>query len=1390
MTPPGDATGGYCFSGQVSFDGINQAVTGDECVTDEPPGEICLDPAELTPTCVYSEDASDQTFEVWNCGDPGTTLSYTISDDVGWLECDPNSGTSTGEQSTITVHYETAALACGEYTATITISDPYATNDPQTIEVTLTVTCQPAICLDPNELTPTCNYGEDALDETFEVWNCGDPGTTLSYTISDDVGWLVCDPNSGTSGGEHDTITVHYTTAGLDVGQHTATITVSDPNAINDPQGIAVTLTVQGDPAICLDPNELTPACNHGEDAPDQTFEVWNCGTPTTTLSYTISDDVGWLECDPNGGTSTGEHDTITVHYTTAGLDVGQHTATITVSDPNAINDPQGIAVTLTVQGDPAICLDPTELTPSCAWGEDASDQTFEVWNCGDPGTTLSYTISDDVGWLVCDPNSGTSTGEHDAITVHYTTAALDVGEHTATITVRDSAASNDPQTIAVTLTVQSDPAICFDPNELAPTCNYGADAPDQTFEVWDCGPPGTTLSYTITDDADWLECNPNSGTSTGEHDTITVHYTTAGLDVGQYAATIATWPDYPVDWVQVANNGPSNRRCHAMAYDSARGVAVLFGGTQWPPNEVYFDDTWEWDGTTWSEIAVSGPSLRNNHAMAYDSARGVTVLFGGWNNVDNYAYGDTWEWDGTTWTLVDAGDPDGIDAPSPRYVHAMAYDSDRGVLVLFGGRDEAGRLGDTWEWNGSAWTLAHAGDPAGIDAPSPRDSHGMAYDDDRGVLVLYGGSGVESGYRSDTWEWDGSDWTLVATGGPGPRRGHVMAYSANRTVLFGGYDGSSQRDDTWEWDGETWTEVDVAGPSARDYAAMVYDSQRSRMVLFGGYYYDGSHHNYRDTWELGAEPQTIAVTLTVQGDPAICLDPNELTPTCIYGADALDQTFEVWDCGDPGTTLSYTISDDVGWLECDPNSGASTGEHDTITVHYTTAGLDVGQYAATIASWPDYPVDWVQVASNGPSNRRCHAMAYDSARDVAVLFGGTQWPPSHVYFADTWEWNGTTWSEIAVSGPALRNNHAMAYDSGRGVTVLFGGWNNVENYAYGDTWEWDGTTWTLVDAGDPNGVDAPSPRYVHAMAYDSDRGVVVLFGGRDEMGRLGDTWEWDGSAWTLAHAGDPAGVNAPSPRDGHGMAYDDDRGVLVLYGGAGAEPGYRSDTWEWDGSDWTLVATGGPGPRRGHAMACSTHRTVLFGGHDGTSQLDDTWEWDGETWMGIDVTGPSARDYAAMVYDSQRGRMVLFGGYYYDGSHHNYGDTWEWFDPGVGIDPQTIAVTLTVTEPTGACCLATDECQVLTRNECEAIPDATWRGPGTDCTDANENGLADICECDAGDVECDGDLDLADFASLQRCFGQSPPSSECVILDLDFDNDVDTDDFADWAERMTAPNE
>jgi hypothetical protein len=161
------------------------------------------------------------------------------------------------------------------------------------------------------------------------------------------------------------------------------------------------------------------------------------------------------------------------------------------------------------------------------------------------------------------------------------------------------------------------------------------------------------------------------------------------------------TWILSAERWERFRDGGPPARQAHGMVYDERRDRVVVFGGMgsgpagQRPPT---LGDTWEFDGRAWTERRVPGPSARSGVGMTWDSARGVTLLFGGVTN-DGFQ-GDTWSWDGSEWRkLADTG-------PEPRGMGYLAYDRRRDRTVLFGGRKgwPDGDLNDTWEWNGTAW--------------------------------------------------------------------------------------------------------------------------------------------------------------------------------------------------------------------------------------------------------------------------------------------------------------------------------------------------------------------------------------------------------------------------------------------------------------------------------------------------------------------------------------------------------------------------------------------------------------------------------------------------------------------------------------------------------------
>lgn len=103
----------------------------------------------------------------------------------------------------------------------------------------------------------------------------------------------------------------------------------------------------------------------------------------------------------------------------------------------------------------PVIELNPTQLTPTSFLGDPSpDDDTFTITNSGPD--VMTYTVAESAGWLDVSPTGGSSTGEADPITVSYDVTGLASGEHETMITVTSPQAGNSPQTVAVTLTIET----------------------------------------------------------------------------------------------------------------------------------------------------------------------------------------------------------------------------------------------------------------------------------------------------------------------------------------------------------------------------------------------------------------------------------------------------------------------------------------------------------------------------------------------------------------------------------------------------------------------------------------------------------------------------------------------------------------------------------------------------------------------------------------------------------------------------------------------------------------------------------------------------------------------------------------------------------------------
>jgi MYXO-CTERM domain-containing protein len=711
-------------------------------------------------------------------------------------------------------------------------------------------------------------------------------------------------------------------------------------------------------------------------------------------------------------------------------------------------------------------------------------------------------------------------------------------------------------------------------------------------------------------------------------------------------ATESATWTRIDVP----PTPGPTPRFLQSAVFDDTSKVLVMFGGmtgVNLNPYQEVLQDLWEWNpaSSTWTQRTISGarPIARSGAGMVFDSNRNKFVIFGG-RSATNYDLADTWEWDPATGAFTDRTGS-GV-APVGRSQHSMVFEKSTGKVLLFGGglagTDYNGigislAFADTWEWDPTAGAWAQL---APATAPSARYDSAMVWDSKRSRAVLFGGmqkdqADVDGTPMQDTWEWDPAKqgWTERKTTGaePSARYGHAMAYDPVRglIVLVGGGDsntGSSSSDLGQNALADVWNWDPIAGTWAQ------------RLT--------------------GSEPNLPAGRLYA----SLVTDSSQARLDLVAG---------------------------LVWQESSRSARASAElwQLDPATATFTN---------------PTPP-------RNAPSGRFRHAMAFCPATGKTYVFGGQD--SKTQMLNDLWEWDGKAWLEVSGDvQPSARADTAMAYDPSRKSLILFAGTNDRPGddgkYGFSDTWEWQSATrqWTQLHPA-----SSPVNLYSHGMVTDVGRAKVLLFSGQIDLGVTSDfVWEWDGAKTNWTNRTPTPGSVTPYSNYASGgryvsraLTFDEGLQKMFFFGSEASWSGATSNSvfWLWDPvtAGWAfrdsgdVVDFGTSFPvlaydslRRRQVTA--TNATAATG----TTTSLKTWELNTKnaTWyLRTLPTGPTMATAPTMVFDSQRGVMVLFGGglpsdpfdpnaWQYNWGSAGVSETWEYKVANLGNDEGCTAAT------------------------------------------------------------------------------------------------------------------
>jgi hypothetical protein len=290
---------------------------------------------------------------------------------------------------------------------------------------------------------------------------------------------------------------------------------------------------------------------------------------------------------------------------------------------------------------------------------------------------------------------------------------------------------------------------------------------------------------------------------------------------------------------------------------------------------------------------------------------------------------------------------------------------------------------------------------------PPSRSGGTLLADSAGGRLLLFGGSG-STGALDDVWELlpEGAGsyyWRqLQPTGAVPARYGHaaIIDPTHNRMLVYGSRNASGTvLGDLWQLDlsSGAWTNVTPLGASPVPRAFMVgaYHPTRNSMVVVGG---SNGSSGYNDVWELILDS----------------LKWRQIVPSGTPPAGRWSYS--------GGLSLALDM-----FVVCG-------GEFNGI------AGDDWGLYLTPGAE------RWQQLATTGssPGPRSSKGSAMDRVGGRLFVFGGFDYPGytrrlDGLYMFDL---NTLQWSYLAFGGsvPAARRNPVLAWDSGNGRFLMFGG--------------------------------------------------------------------------------------------------------------------------------------------------------------------------------------------------------------------------------------------------------------------------------------------------------------------------------------------------------------
>ena len=421
--------------------------------------------------------------------------------------------------------------------------------------------------------------------------------------------------------------------------------------------------------------------------------------------------------------------------------------------------------------------------------------------------------------------------------------------------------------------------------------------------------------------------------------------------------------------------------------------------------------------------------------------------------------------------------------------------------------------------------------------------------------------------------------------------------------IVWGGlnYNNPLGTGDSYNPATDTWKTISlINAPSPRANHTAVWTG--TDMVIWGGYYGDPSN----------------GVLLNTGGRYSPVSDAWKATTTTNAPTARLYHT-AVW----TGTEMLI-------WGGQDSTSEANTG----------------GRYDPNTDSWK------TMTTTNAPAGRYQHSVVWTGS--VMIVWGGRS---SSGYFNSGARYNPSTdkWTSISgTNAPGVRFGQSGIWTGS--VMIVWGGWNGTY-LSDGAKYNPSADSWTAIST-----TNTPPARYSHTAVWTGNQ--MVVWGGDGSGGQLNSGGRYNPStnAWSTVSL-----TNAPSSRDTNTTIWTGSQ--MIVFGGGYEETLANGGKYDPVADTWTPVrTTNTPDGRSGHTAVWTGSEMIVWGGVlSSTFETNTGGRYDPalDTWTPTTLAAaPQLREnHTAKVLDWST-QMIVWGGWYYDGSTIHILNTGGRYDP------------------------------------------------------------------------------------------------------------------------------